>query len=192
MSKPSSTITFNMIKLVGCLILIFGTLTGCFHPNKTISWKEEVQLSNGKVIVVECSTESRNVYDGNSMGWLLVHDSIKTVFPPSGAEVRWVGSLMPLALDMSANGEIYLVAIAQTSQAMEEYSTTSGYAAFKFTGNGSWTRIPVESVPKEIVPNMLLQLPEDLSKTVNLLTKEKLNSNPRFDRSYRGWLPKSP
>src|ERR1039457_2516019 len=139
-----------------CLVALIP-LAACSQM-KTITWREQVKLSDGQIIVVERTATFRNVYAGGTgNGWLFQRERIKAVLPPLNKEVVWEGGLEPLAIDVAKNGEIYLVAIAETSQGQEEYSIgDTRHAAFKFSGSGQWIRTPVESVPHEIHPNLLI------------------------------------
>jgi len=191
-NKPKKWISLAII-----FISPFFVLTAC-SQNKIITWREEVKLVNGTIITAECSAEYKNVYDGNSIGWLFQHEKIKAIFPSLNKEIVWSGSIVPLAIDINKNGEIYLVATVQTSQGEIEYPITHGiYVAFKYEKNGLWVRIPIESVPDEFKPNLLIdpvstftRLNYSTGQTIELTTKEKLNSDPRFNRDYRSWAPK--
>ncbi|WP_165967771.1 hypothetical protein [Sapientia aquatica] len=184
----------NWLCVCGLQLLIIFSLAGCL-PNKTTSWREEVKLSNDQIITAECSIESEHVYNGNNIGWLFLRERIKAVLPPSGRVVMWEGSLAPLAIDVAKDGGIYLVATAQSVRGQLEYSTDF-YVAFKYNKDGFWARIPIDTVPLEIKPNMLLALPDDFSKNdsklqvINLKTKEELNSDPRLAQAYKGWAHK--
>jgi len=181
-----------------CFVVLFP-LTGC-SQQKSITWREEVKLSNGQIIVAERSADFRNVYAGGSgNGWLFQHARIKATLPPLNKVVMWDGSLEPLALDTAKDGAIYLVAISANLQGEKENSIPEGkrHAAFKYNEDGQWIRIPVESVPREIRPNMLIDevtlfIKQDYStsKVLELALKEKLNDDPGLSESFRSWSTK--
>lgn len=174
-------------------------LTAC-SQRKSITWREEVKQSNGQIIVVERTAEFRNVYAGGSgNGWLFQHERIKAVLPSLNKQVVWEGGLEPLAIDVAKNGDIYLVGIAETPQGNAEYSIPNGmfHAAFKFNGSGRWIRIPVESVPHEIHPNLLIDEVRlfidhghSTSEVLELAIKEKLNSEQAYAEPFRSWPTK--
>jgi hypothetical protein len=172
-------------------------LTACSQM-KTITWREEVKLTNGQIVVAERTAEFRNVYAGGTgNGWLFQHESIKAVLPPLNKEVVWEGGLEPLALDVTKNGDIYLVNHVENLQGRSEYSVSKGdHVAFKYSGNSQWMRIPVESVPQEIHPNLLIDRvtlfirnEHSTSEVIDLALKEKLNSEI-FTESYKSWSTK--
>ena len=183
----------------GVAFIFLISLTAC-SQNKTIQWREETKLSNGKVIVVERKAEFRSVYAGGTgNGWLFQHARIKAVFPDINKEVAWEGGLVPLAIDEDKNGDIYLVGIAMTSQGNQQYSIPNGmfHAAFKFNGVDQWIRIPVETVPLEFRPNLLIGAArlfidqrQSTSEVLDLELKEKANSENYTDEPFRHWPTK--
>jgi hypothetical protein len=173
-------------------------LTACSQM-KTITWREEVKLTNGQIVVVERTAKFRNVYaGGTSNGWLFQHASIKAVLPPLNKEVVWEGGLNPLALDVAKNGEIYLVATVETSQGRADYSLSHGnHVAYQYGLDGQWIRIPVETVPHEMHPNLLIDDAtlfiyhgHSTSEVLALALKEKLNTENAYDERYRSWPTK--
>lgn len=165
--------------------------------SKSITWREEVKLSNGQIIVAERTDDFKDVYAGGSgNGLLFQHGLIRATLPPLNKEVTWEGSLKPLAMDIGENGDIYLVATWQSLQGKKENSVPNGVAhvAFRFDVSGQWIRIPVATVPPEVHPNLLIDDVDlfvrhgySTKKTLDLAYKEKLNADPAFDDRYKGW-----
>jgi hypothetical protein len=171
------------------------------NNSKTITWREETKLSGGQIVIVDRSNDFRsNVYaGGGDVGLLFQRARIKAVMPPLNKEVMWEGTLAPLAFDISNNGDIYLVTTWETLQNKAENSVPNGvvHVAFKYTGAGQWMRLPVESVPHEIHPNLLIDEValfnrdgHSTKEPLELAVKERLNANPAYDKSLRSWPTK--
>jgi hypothetical protein len=165
---------------------------------KTITWREEVQLFNGQVVIAERTADFRNVYaGGGDNGYFFQHERIKVTLPSLNKEVTWDGGLEPLAIDIQKNGDIYLVAIIENPQGRNEYSVQRGdHVAFKYSVDGKWTRISVDTVPRDIHPNLLIDRVSlfikhgyPASTVVDLALKEKLNSEI-YTESYKSWTRK--
>lgn len=175
------------------------SLNACSSGLKSITWREEVKLTNGQVIILEHEVDYLKMFNGNSMGYQFQHEHLHAVLPPANKEIVWDGNLQSLALDLARNGDLYLVTTAETSQAQVEYSLPrwGHHVAFKYNGSGQWTRIPIESVPHEIRPNLLidsgrefLDLDRPTNVLIDLATKEKLNANQLIGEMYRSWPTK--
>ena len=189
----------RLLQLCELCLAILVPLTACAEDMKTIQWREEVKLSNGQIIIADQTEEYRTKEEALRVGALFNNYRIQAIFPaPISKTVIWEGHLKPLALDIAADGEIYLVMVTQTKQAAREYSPEDGrHVAFKFSGLNQWVRVPVETVPHDIKPNLLIEMGElfikqgyPTSKVVDLSLKSKIDSDPRIDRSYRSWSTK--
>ncbi len=189
-AKRAREFTYYLSLFSATLII----LSAC-SSNKKIEWREETRLSNGQIVVVERRSEYRSVYAGGTGNdWFFQHARIKTAF--QNKEIVWDGGIEPLALDVTKSGEIYLVAIAVTSQGQAEYSIPASkfHAAFKFDGVNQWTRIPIEAVPHEIHPNLLIDeaklyidKKESTDGVLELTRKEKLNTENYYADPFRHW-----
>jgi hypothetical protein len=161
-----------------------------------VSWREEVKLSTGQTVVAELGWDYRTKEEALTAGALLSTFRIIVLIPsPMQRRVSWEGSLKPLAIDVGTDGKIYLVAIAIDRNGVRQNSPPDGlHVAFVYSGANAWQRIPLESVPLEMRPNLLISVGEIIDKPgfandvlVDLPLKAKLDANPRIDESYRGW-----
>lgn len=189
----------DLLHLCAFCLAMLGPLAACAEEDmKTYKWREEVKLSNGNVIVADQMETFRTKEEALRRGALLNNYRIEATFPaPASTTVVWEGHLWPLALDISPDGQIYLVTVVQTRQGRLEYSVPGGvyHVAFKYRGASQWERIPIESVPHEFKPNLFMGINVlfikqgyDTSKLVDLALKEKIDSDPReFEWWFRSW-----
>ena len=185
-----------LFQLCAFCLAILIPLTAC-SDMKTINWREEVKLSSGQIIIVERSQDYRLVGEpGAGTGWLFDYAHIRAVLPIRNVDVMWEGRLQPLAIDVSQDGTIYLVAVAATYAGEKEYALPEGthHVAFKYSGSSKWQRIPIESVPHEFRPNLLAAVHSLFIKQkfvttniIDLVLKGKVDSDPRIIPPYRGW-----
>jgi hypothetical protein len=192
--NPFALMEKRLCQLLGLLLMAVTPLMA-YSQMKTITWKEEVKLTNGQVIIVERSEDYRQVYaGGGGPGWLFQYERIRTTLPPNG-EIAWDARLKPLALDIATEGAIYLVAAVATVAGQKEYGVPDGsyHVAFKYKGIKQWQRVSLDTVPREFRPNLLVS-PQGLfieqHSTVNfvdLALKAKADSDPRIVTWYRDW-----
>jgi hypothetical protein len=132
-----------------CVLVGMALLSSCFG-NSTYQWKEEVQLHDGRVIVIERSVRTGEVpvEIGQSPG---ESDYTLTFKTRDGNSVTWEAgrSLRPMILDFS--GEFpYVVATGIT---MTDYQANGcpkpPYFIFRFEA-GSWVRIAYEQLPTSV------------------------------------------
>jgi hypothetical protein len=162
---------------------------------KEIYWTEQVRLSSGEVIVVERGETLRSVFDVGAMrsGWLFDEAWLKGSLHGLG-ETRWEGGgVSPLVLDVTPDGQWYLLAIVRTLRGERRYQLAqrSRYVAFKLQA-GVWQRVPFAEFPEQFQPNLLgntyglFQTNEVPSgTTVDYEMKRKVDSVPGLDSAYR-------
>jgi hypothetical protein len=163
---------------------------------RNVSWREEVKLSTGQTVVAQLSMDYRTKDEALAAGSLLSTYRIVIALPsPTQRHLNWEGPLKPLAIDVGSDGGIYLVAITTDKRGVRQYSPLDGrHVAFVYSGDNAWQRIPIESVPPEIRPNLLVSVGEVVDKRgfannalVDLPSKAKLDADPRIAKEYRGW-----
>lgn len=158
------------------------------------SWTEEVQLTTGEVIRIERWVEQERVAEPfKPSGWIFRRAGLTARPPtPSAAAVKWEGTLAPLALDV-ANGAVYFVGVAITTQADREYRLQPGnsHVAFRLRSY-EWERIKLSELPTSIKPNLLARTTTYLddrgpfsSSLVTLEMKAKLDSVSGLARALR-------
>lgn len=170
-------------------------LAAC-SQSKNVTWREEVKLANGQVIVVRRSQDYRRAYaGGGGPGWLFDYERVTATLPTSHVDVSWEGRLKPLALDIALNGDVYLVAVVANLAGRKEYAVPEGsyHVGFKRDANGRWARVPLNTVPPVFRPNIMAGtygLFIDKGSTidfVDLASKASVDSDPRLVKWYRDW-----
>jgi hypothetical protein len=161
---------------------------------KTIEWREEVQLSNGKIVIVERALDCQNVYGGGSgNGCFFKEARIKGKLRSDTEEIAWKGKVGPLALDIAKDGNIYLVAIVETIQGEAFYNVKDDHVAFRYGNDGKWSQIPIAEVPKELHANLFVNATElflDEGKPTTQimnLARKKIESNRSVAPRYKHW-----
>lgn len=166
-------------------VVIF-LLAGCA---KTVSWQEEVQLSDGRVIVVERETlrapGGDDLAHGGS-GTTPKERRIRFEYPPgSGQYIEWRSTKVspsivpeiPLVLEVHEGTPIVL-AIVAISAGCEAY-TRYAYV------DGKWLE---ESLPEKFekaVTNLYLKSSPSMPSFVDLAMKHKENSDIRYFRTLK-------
>lgn len=167
----------------GVLLIVVGIFVLCIvlawrwfsfgGDVKRWSWSEEVELSSGEVIVVD-RWEDRQQLGGlvQRGDWVFVQGGIRIKPPHSGPKPivfeEW--RLGPFALDITAEGKIYLVVFQETGawyknppppeesgRRTAEGKAVNGnlYGAFKWV-DGAWARILLTQLPQQTQVNLLL------------------------------------
>ena len=115
---------------------------------KTISWREEVRLHTGQVIMVDRTENYRPVSVDFRSGWMFDTETIKAHFPSPVGEITWSGILTPIAIDATSTGQVYLVAdIANSAGAGYPRPGGIPQVAFRYLGQDQWQRIAISEIP---------------------------------------------
>jgi hypothetical protein len=175
------------------LLLVFILISAC---SKTVGWKEEVQLSNGQMIVIERETKHRpgGAEWARGSGWKPEQYIIRFQYPPdSGRLIEWRSTKIspatypefPLLLDIEPKKDApFLVSINWPKDGCYEYVR---YVARE----GSWVEDPL---PTEFEPRAAnLYLPAagiDLPRKVTLALKRTENADIRYRQRMKQIGPK--
>ncbi len=186
----------NLLLLFSILVLGAASmnLSGCMRFGGTEKWKEEVQLSDGRVIVVERETIREGGGDeivANPSGTKPKEYRIRFADPGgSGQQIEWRSTKkdeqtwpeIPLILDIE-DGKSVVYTILPINSVCEIY--------LKYVyQNGSWIE---EELPDEFESrktNLYLRDGIDMPKFVNLETKKKENEDLGYRPSIRQVGPK--
>lgn len=174
-------------------------LLGCSsETEKTVHWEEDVVLSSGAAVVVNRTQSYRRVSEpGQSSGWLFDKSSI-TARLPGKEQMHWSGQLQPLVIDFGPDKEIYLLATVETYRGLREYDIPEGvyHVAFK-QSDTAWERIPLNSFPIELHPNLLASTYDVFIKRavpsgsrVTVPAKLEFDSRATINDRYKGLIGK--
>lgn len=147
-------------KLPALFLMTIVPMLGACSNMRHYEWTEDVQLSDGKMVVVQRSEDYRQVTDigaGFQTGPLFQKATISAQLPRSSARrIEWTGSLSPIVLDELPGGDIYLIGHAMTGAGQNEWNLGwhGVYVAFRLTDD-RWVRVPIEQIPESVQPNLL-------------------------------------
>lgn len=162
------------------LMILGGGMSGC--AGGSTKWEEEVQLSDGRIIVVEREA----IYVGGGDEWASNRSGSKIdgyrirYASPDGSEkvVEWRSTKkspqtypeVPLAFDLP-DGEPTVFTLLAISPVCEVYS--------KYVyRNGAWIEEPLPEQFGQLTTNLLFASKRDLPKLLTLAEKNRRNSEP--------------
>jgi hypothetical protein len=151
-------------------------------------WKEEVKLSDGRIIVVTQKKRCEGAYTGQNYAPCIAREAWLTLNMPefSSQPIVWHESLNPIILNLS-KGQLYLVGNFPTQREFRMYGGPQPpYICFKLV-TGEWARIPFEEIPSDIYEiNMLIEsIPPDGIKYLSIDKKQSAAVNGSI--TYRKW-----
>ena len=154
-----------MTKKFILLISILGCLMNLAACSPYVTWKEDVKINDGRVIVVEQKKRAEGPIALEA--WLTIN------LPEfSSQPMVWHENLLPLVVNID-EGRLYVVGEPPTAVEARHYGCVSPpYVGFLWD-SGKWKQIPFEKIPQRIYAvNMLLyEFPPDW--TFHLTLKEK-------------------
>ncbi len=175
-----------MMNLIGVLAASF-TISAC---GRTVEWKQEVPLQDGRVIVVDrTSKQTGKLVPENTV--IEYEKSISFLNPDSNEKIQWTlpEGTGPFLLDID-KGIPYLVLKASS---VADYNTwgcpNPPWIVFRFE-RGVWSQIAIEELPARFVTTNILpaartlpDFPRDGLVTVARMTE--FMKRPGIDKSYR-------
>jgi len=185
---------FRAAKLSFALAIVVYLLGCSSEKEKTVQWEEDVVLSSGAAVVVNRTQSYRRVSEpGQSSGWLFDKASI-TARLPGKEQMQWSGQLQPLVIDLGQDKEIYLLATVETYRGLREYGVPEGVYHVAFRQNDAvWERIPLNSFPTHLRPNLLASTYDVFIKRaapsgsrVTVPAKRELDSRATLNERYKG------
>jgi hypothetical protein len=180
----------NPVKLLK--ILLFALLAiqaaGC---SKTVQWEEDVQLNDGRIIVV---TQKKRCEGGDFVAKngasCVAREAWLTIRLPefSDKDIVWHESLDPMVLNVH-QGRLFLVARPPHMLEFRAYGATNPpYFGFVWE-LGQWRRIAFTEIPDAIYDrNMLIEsIPQNRTKHLTLEIKDSRleNGNPVYSKDLR-------
>lgn len=175
-------------KTIGLMMLALGvSMSACGSGNE--KWKEEVQLSDGRLIVVEREL----VREGGGDEWAFNRSGtkpkeyrIRFQYPDgSGKMVEWHSTKIdfqtwpevPLVFDVSA-GQPTIFTLVAISSGWEVYS--------KYVyQRGAWIEEPLPEQFEQRTTNLLFGTKKDLPALVNLEEKRKRNDGVGYRKAVK-------
>lgn len=174
------------IAKLGLILMMGVSMSACSGDQK---WKEEVQLSDGRVIVVE--REMLTALGGGE--WAINRSGIKPKeyhirfeYPEeSGEKIEWKSIKkspqtwpeLPLIFDLVA-GQPVVFSIVAISSGLEVYSKY-------IYRNGAWIEETLPDKFEKQTTNLFLRVGVDMPSFVDLETKRKINSSVDYRQFFK-------
>jgi hypothetical protein len=158
-------------------------LTAC---SKTVEWKEEVKLNDGRVIVVTQKKRCEGGdYTAKTGATCIARESWLTINLPefSSQEILWHESLNPMVVNIH-QGRLFVVGFPPHTLEFRAYGATNPpYFGFIWE-NGKWKRIAFSEIPEAIYDtNMLIEsIPGNKTDFLTLPTKNSPEENGTFTK----------
>lgn len=189
--KWHSKINISFVVLLVFIAMMVTSISACgfLGFGRTKNWKEEVQLSDGRIIIVERTT----IREGgggeivsNPSGTKPKEYRIRFAHPDgSGKMIEWCSTKtspgtypeIPLNLD-TESGQIIIFTAVSISIACEVYNKY----VYK---NGIWIEEALPDKFEKRATNLFIKLGVNMPKFVNLETKRKGNAEIGYRQSFR-------
>jgi hypothetical protein len=175
------------------ILSMAAVLAGC---SNTVSWKEEVKLKDGRVIVAAQKKRCEGGdYNAKTNATCVAREAWLTLNLPefSNSEIVWHESLDPMVVNIH-EGRLYVIGFPPHAVEFRAYGATNPpYIGFLWD-KGTWKRIPFRDIPEAIYEgNMLIEsIPKHKTDFLNLPQKisEAENGDPRYPSFLRRIDPK--
>ena len=178
------------IMKIGFLLMLGVTMNACSSSD---NWKEEVQLSDGRIVVVERETiheRGGDEWASNRSGTKPKEYYIRFEYPEgSGQKIEWrtkkafeTWPELPLVFDVESGQPIVfsLVAISSCCEVYSKYVYR----------NGAWTEEALPEQFEERATNLFFGNGNHMPKFVNLEEKRKRNSGHGYRSALKQAGPK--
>lgn len=123
------------------LLLVVGAIALQWYQHHFPSWDEEVQLSDGRMIIVHRAQKL-------STDYALIETALTFDLPEMGGKQTWREFLYPAIVDVY-QGKAYVVGHVTYKSDWQYKRPRYGYVAYVYTPQG-WQRIPFMSLPEKV------------------------------------------
>jgi hypothetical protein len=157
-------------------------------------WREEVQLSDGRVVEITQQRQYEEAYDGHGRSTIVRDAWIRFRLPETDfKEVVWHEQLIGMRFDV-VDGKPFIVAYPATGQEFDRYGKpVPAYLGYSYE-NGQWHRVPFSEIPesqydfnlvaKRILPHGMIRL------SLTDKNSKKFNGNLYIYKAYKRITPK--
>ena len=167
----------NLLRKPAQILLFVVAVTQLTACSKTVEWKEEVKLNDGRVIVVTQKKRCEGGdYTAKTGATCIARESWLTINLPefSDKEIVWHESLDPMVVNIH-QGRLYVVGFPPHTVEFRAYGATNPpYFGFIWD-NGAWKRIAFSEIPEALYDTNMLIESVPGTKT-DLLTLARKNS----------------
>lgn len=151
-------------------------LMGCQAASaEFVTWKEEVKLNDGRVVVVTQKKRCQGAYTGQNYAKCIAREAWLTIRLPefSQEDIVWHEKLDPLVVNVH-EGRLYIVGWPHTGAEFMIYGKPQPpYLGFVWM-QGKWEKIPFSQIPDAIYStNMLIEsIPPEGTELLTLDKKD--------------------
>jgi len=134
------------------------TLNACGEAGKTIEWKQEVPLQDGRVIVVErISRQTGKIMPENVI--MESEQTLSFAHPDTQERIRWTlpDGLLPAALDFDGKTPYFVLRAYTVSDYNKWDCPNPPWLVYRYE-EGEWGRVRFEKLPAGIVSQNLLPM----------------------------------
>lgn len=145
MSKGSWLL--GIFKTIVLVLTLGASMSGCAD---TLSWKEEVKLLDGRIIVVDQQRRYEGAYNGSNYGGVERESWLTITLPETNDQATtWHEKLNPSNLNV-VNGKLYIVGMPPTAREFYLYNKPRPpYIGYVYE-NKAWKRIAFDEIPIEM------------------------------------------
>lgn len=160
--------------------------TACSKTPEPSVWDEEVQLADGRVIVVRQKRSSESLYDGDRVNIQPTLGYLKFLLPEiQSTPIEWGDKFMPLILNVH-EGAVYVAGSPFIGRQFQEFKRPrSGWVVQRYNPSSKkWERIPASKTPEPIRNTNLVidRVPKPELKLLTLAIKASKDFNGRIQR----------
>jgi hypothetical protein len=175
------------VALAGAVLLAACTVGPPGHEETTLSWQEEVQLQDGRVITIE-RTEYFSAYCGPGVMCRSTRGHrtrSKIEFGYEGRPAAWEQAMAPLLLDIIRSQPVVIATFTSRDQEsqyqLEHGQPEAAYVVFRYQ-HGAWTKGRFEDADVPRNANLLVNS-EGFGSWTSLARKREFNSQRGVDKS---------
>ena len=159
-------------------------MSGCAD---TVTWREEIKLSDGRVIEVTQKRRYEGVYTGQDVGSAVREAWLTFRLPEFGSQnITWHENLKPRILNLD-NGKLYVVGSPPTEMEFRQYGKPKpAYIGFRYEA-GTWLRIPFADIPMTIYDTNLWieNVPPNRSGRISFTDKATEMQKPTLGKHHK-------
>lgn len=182
--KPSSTRRWILLSTLG----VGAGVTWWTCSNSSTRWKEEVKLSDGRVILIERTATGKRLGEiGGPGGWKEERMTLEIVSSNVQPKIPKLDSpYVPLIIDQDAGTrQWFVIASFYSCQSWYDLGRPKlPYTEFRLV-EGSWVQVPLAKTRIRLPTNLLLSVRLDNVPDQTLASKELADERPTIARQYR-------
>lgn len=155
--RHQGSATTRFVRL-GVLLSAGFAINACGESGRTLDWKQEVQLHDGRVIVVErISKQTGNIFPENVV--MESEQTLSFTHPDTQEKIRWTlpQGLLPAALDFDQKTPYFILRAYTVSDYNKWECPNPPWLVYRYERN-AWSRVQFEELPLSITHRNLLPM----------------------------------